>query len=149
MKVIVQRVTQASCKVEGTVVGAIDNGYLVLVGFTHKDTTKDIQYMAKKIAHLRVFEDENGKLNINIMDKQYSILSISQFTLYGDASKGNRPSFTEAMEPATAEILYKMFNETLEKTYNIPVQTGKFGAYMSISLTNDGPVTITLETTHD
>lgn len=145
MKVIVQRVTNASCIVDDDVVSAIENGYLLLVGFTHTDTIKDVEYIAKKIAFLRIFEDEDGKLNINIQDKKYAILSISQFTLYGETAKGNRPSFTNAMEPQMANDLYETFNNILKETYHIPTFSGRFGEHMKIMLTNDGPVTIVLE----
>jgi D-tyrosyl-tRNA(Tyr) deacylase len=145
MKVVVQRVTEASCTVDNQLVSKIQNGYLLLVGLTHDDTINELEYIAKKIANLRVFEDENGKLNKSIKEMNYEILSISQFTLYGDASKGNRPSFTKAMRPEQAEPLYKKLTNILQETHNIPTKEGVFGAYMDIKLTNDGPVTIILE----
>ncbi len=145
MRVVVQRVRQASCTVNGTVVGAIEEGFLLLVGFTHQDTLKDVQYIAKKVANFRIFDDEFGQLNKSILDYGYAILSISQFTLYGDASKGNRPSFIEAMRPEQAEALYHQFNHELIHTYGITTQIGRFGEHMDISLINDGPVTIVLE----
>lgn len=145
MKVVVQRVLEASCTVDGEVISQINQGLLLLVGLTHDDTIRDVEYLAKKIAHLRIFEDEFGKLNINIIDKQFSILSISQFTLYGDTSKGHRPSFTMAMEPQQANDLYNKFNDLLQNTYHIPTFGGRFGEYMKIALQNDGPVTIIME----
>ena len=145
MRVHVQRVTEASCKVDGSIISKIANGYLLLVGFTHTDTLQDVQYMAKKIANLRIFEDEDGKLNLSIIDKKYEILSISEFTLYGATKKGNRPSFTEAMAPTEASALYEALTLELKTNYHIPVKMGAFGEYMEIQLVNDGPVTILLE----
>ncbi len=145
MKVVVQRVKEASCTVDNQLVSNIQNGYLLLVGLTHDDTIKELEYIAKKIANLRIFEDENGKLNKSIKEMNYEILSISQFTLYGDASKGNRPSFTKAMRPEQAEPLYNQLTNILQTTHNIPTKEGIFGSYMDIQLTNDGPVTIILE----
>lgn len=145
MKVVVQRVTEASCTVDNQLVSSIQNGYLLLVGLTHDDTIKEIEYIAKKIANLRIFEDDEGKLNKSIKEMNYEILSISQFTLYGDASKGNRPSFTKAMRPEYAEPLYKELTNILQTVHNIPTKEGIFGAYMDIHLNNDGPVTIILE----
>lgn len=144
MKVVVQRVSQASCTVAGTVVSSINEGYLLLTGFTTTDTQEDVIYLAKKIANLRIFEDESNKLNKSILDKQLQILNISQFTLYGETKKGNRPSFTTALEPKKAEELYLELTNILNTTYNIPTFNGVFGADMKISLTNDGPVTIIL-----
>ncbi|QMS85891.1 D-aminoacyl-tRNA deacylase [Candidatus Xianfuyuplasma coldseepsis] len=145
MKLVVQRVSQASCLVNQHIVGAIDAGFVVFVGFTHSDTIDEVRYLAKKVAKLRVFEDENGKLNQSLQDCGYAVLSISQFTLYGDAKKGNRPSFTEAMNPIQAEELYYAFNKELEDVHHIPVATGQFGEHMVIEAINDGPVTILLE----
>lgn len=145
MRIVVQRVKNASCHIDNKLISSIDNGFLVLVGFTHEDTTKDVLQLAKKIAHLRIFDDENGKMNIDINSCGYEILSISQFTLYGDASKGNRPSFTKAMTPKHALQLYNLFNTTLKNTYQIPTKEGVFGAHMDITLHNDGPVTLVLE----
>lgn len=145
MKVVVQRVKEASCTVEGKVISKINNGYLLLVGFTHNDTYEDVKYLAKKIANLRIFEDESGKLNKSILDMNYEILSISQFTLYGDTTKGNRPSFTKALEPTKALELYFVLTNILNDEYFIKTLDGAFGKQMSISLINDGPVTILLE----
>ncbi len=145
MKILVQRVKEASCKVNNKIVSKINKGYVLLVGLTHTDELTDVEYLAKKIANLRILEDENGKLNKSISDKNYEILSISQFTLYGDTSKGNRPSFTKAMLPKQANLLYLELTNILNKTYNINTYNGVFGEYMDISLINDGPVTLMLE----
>lgn len=141
MRVVVQRVTKASCTINGKVYSKIDKGYLLLVGFTHTDSMKEVKYLAKKIANLRVFEDENQKMNLSLKTVGGKILSISQFTLYADTKDGNRPAFIKAMNPKDATILYDLFNEEL-RTYDIEVQTGIFGADMKIELVNDGPVTI-------
>ena len=143
MRVIVQRVKMANVMVDGRIVGNISNGYLLLVGFKYDDTIKDVEYMAKKIINLRIFDDENGKMNLNILDVGGSILSVSQFTLYADTTSGNRPSFTGAMGYDEAKILYDKFNEIL-KDY-LHVECGIFGSNMQVSLINDGPVTNILE----
>lgn len=145
MKVVVQRVKEASCTVDNNIISHIKNGYLLLVGLTHTDSLKEVHYLAKKIANLRIFEDEDGKLNKSIIDFDYEILSISQFTLYGDTSKGNRPSFTKAMEPIKALKLYEELSNILQNEYHINTYNGAFGEYMDIHLVNDGPVTIILE----
>ena len=145
MKVVVQRVKEASCTVDNKVISHINNGYLLLVGFTQNDSIEEVKYIAKKIANLRIFEDEDGKLNKSILDMNYEILSISQFTLYGDTSKGNRPSFTKALEPKKALELYLELSSILKKDFSINTLNGAFGKYMDITLTNDGPVTIILE----
>lgn len=144
MRVILQRVTSSSVVIDGKCVGRSGLGYMLLVGFTHDDTEKDIDYMIDKIIHLRVFSDKDGNMNLSLEDVKGSILSISQFTLYADARKGRRPSFIEAMRPEKATILYDLFNQKLKET-GIPVETGIFGADMKVTLTNDGPVTICLE----
>ena len=144
MRVILQRVTSSSVMIDGKCVGKSGLGYMLLVGFTHDDTEKDIDYMIDKIIHLRVFSDNDGNMNLSLEDVKGSILSISQFTLYADARKGRRPSFIEAMRPEKATILYDLFNQKLKET-GIPVETGVFGADMKVTLTNDGPVTICLE----
>lgn len=141
MRVVVQRVKKASCTINGKVYSQIEQGYLLLVGFTHTDSMKEVKYLAKKIANLRVFEDENGKMNLSLKTVGGKILSISQFTLYADTKDGNRPAFIKAMNPKDASLLYDSFNEEL-RTYDIEVQTGIFGADMKIELVNDGPVTI-------
>ncbi len=145
MKIILQRVKQASCTINNKVVSSIDNGYLLLVGLTHDDTIEEVKYMAKKVANLRVFEDKDGKLNKSIIDMNYEILSISQLTLYGDARKGNRPSFTMAMEPKQAKFLYEQLSIELATEHGINTYNGVFGEMMDIGLINDGPVTIILE----
>ena len=144
MRVILQRVTSSSVMIDGKCVGKSGLGYMLLVGFTHDDTEKDIDYMIDKIIHLRVFSDNDGNMNLSLEDVKGIILSISQFTLYADARKGRRPSFIEAMRPEKATILYDLFNQKLKET-GIPVETGIFGADMKVTLTNDGPVTICLE----
>lgn len=144
MKVVVQRVTDANCKVDGKITGQINIGYMLLVGFGLSDDKQVAEKMAEKISKLRIFEDEDGKINKSIFDVNGKILSISQFTLYADCKKGNRPSFTNALGGDKAVELYKYFNECLRKL-NLEVQEGIFGADMKISLLNDGPVTIILD----
>ena len=143
MRAIVQRVTSSSVSVDNKVVGKIENGLMVLVGFTNSDTLKDIEYIVKKIVNLRIFDDENGIMNKSVLDVGGKILSISQFTLYADTKKGNRPSYINALNRNEAKILYETFNEQLSKY--IDVQTGMFGEEMMVSLTNDGPITIILD----
>ena len=145
MKVIVQKVLSASCTVDNKITGKIANGYMLLVGFTHSDTIENVQKMAKKIVGLRIFEDQDGKMNLDIKSVNGQILSISQFTLYGDCNKGNRPSFVNSMRPETALELYLKFNEILRNEYNMTVETGIFGAHMVLDPICDGPVTIELE----
>ena len=144
MRAIVQRALDASCTVDGKVVSSIDKGFMILVGFTHTATIDEIKLLSRKIAGLRVFEDECGKLNKGIKDIGGSILAISQFTLYADCKKGNRPSFTEAMHFEKANDMFNIFVEELRQ-YDINVSTGVFGADMKIKFTNDGPVTIILD----
>lgn len=145
MRIVVQRVTHACVKVGGKVAGKIECGFMVLVGITHQDTEQDAQYIARKLSGLRVFEDENEKMNLSIHDINGSILSISQFTLYADTRKGNRPAFVDAARPEQAKPLYEYFNQLLETEYHIPVETGIFGAMMEVELLNDGPVTIIID----
>jgi len=145
MKVVVQRVSEASVKIGGNVVGQIGKGYLLLVGFTHTDTEETTRYLANKILKLRVFPDLSGKLNLSIQDVGGNILSVSQFTLYGDTSDGNRPSFTQAMNPTSAKSLYERFNRILEELLGKKIETGQFQEEMAVSLVNDGPVTILME----
>ena len=145
MKFLVQRVKKASVEVENKIVGKIDKGFLVLIGITHIDTKQDADYLIKKLIKLRVFEDENQKMNLDINQINGELLLISQFTLYADTVKsGNRPSFTDAAKPDYANELYEYIIKELKKT-NIKVETGIFGADMQVSLINDGPVTIMLE----
>jgi D-aminoacyl-tRNA deacylase len=144
MRVVVQRSKQASVTVDGQIVGQIEAGLMLLVGITHEDTEQDIAYVAEKIANLRIFEDEDGKMNRSVLDTDGSILSVSQFTLYGDTRKGRRPSFMEAARPEKAEPLYRLFNEKLG-SLGLSVETGVFGAMMQVSLVNDGPVTLIVE----
>lgn len=144
MRVLVQRCDKALVKVNDNVVGSINKGLMILVGFTEGDNFDTIKYMADKVVNLRVFDDENGIMNKSLLDKSYSILSVSQFTLYGDASKGRRPSYVNALNGSLAKPLYDKFNEELRK-YGVEVETGIFGADMKVELINDGPVTIMLE----
>ena len=144
MKIVLQRSKAASVTVDGQVTGAIDHGLVLLVGISEEDTEESCNWLAEKIAHLRIFEDEDGKMNDSILDKQGAILSISQFTLYGDCSKGRRPNFMKAAKPDQAEQLYNYFNQQL-KAKCLHVETGIFGAMMDVQLINDGPVTLILE----
>ena len=144
MRVLVQRCDKALVRVNDNVVGSINKGLMILVGFTEGDNFDTIKCMADKIVNLRVFDDENGIMNKSILDKSYSILSVSQFTLYGDASKGRRPSYVNALNGSLAKPLYDKFNEELRK-HGVEVETGSSGADMKVELINDGPVTIMLE----
>ncbi|MFD0943502.1 D-aminoacyl-tRNA deacylase [Savagea faecisuis] len=144
MKVLLQRSKQASVTIDGEVTGAIDKGYVLLVGITHEDTPEDVKYVAKKIAGLRIWEDEEGKMNRDLSEVGGAVLSVSQFTLYGDVSKGRRPSFIQAARPEQAEPLWEQFNEEL-RALGLHVETGRFGAMMDVSLINDGPVTLMVE----
>ena len=144
MRVVLQRAKQASVTVAGETVGAISHGYVLLVGVTHEDSEEEADWLADKIAGLRLFEDEEGKMNRGLKDVGGSILSVSQFTLYADAKKGRRPSFVEAARPEQAEPLWEYFNERL-RSHGLTVETGRFGAMMDVQLINDGPVTIILE----
>lgn len=143
MKVVVQRVKKASCKVDGKITGEIKHGLMLLVGFTNGDNAETLEKMVQKIVNLRIFDDENGIMNMSVLDVDGSILSISQFTLYAETKKGNRPSYVNAMKGEEAIKLYEMFNDELSKV--IHVETGIFGEDMDISLVNSGPVTIILE----
>lgn len=144
MKLLVQRVKNAKVTVENEVVGEIDKGFLVLCGITHSDTKETADYLVKKLCSLRVFEDENNKMNLSIKDINGELLIVSQFTLYADCTSGNRPSFTNAAKPDTANELYEYFLEQC-KAQNVKVEKGIFGAHMEVLLVNDGPVTILLE----
>ena len=143
MKAVVQRTARASVSIDGNTVGRIDRGLLVLLGIEPDDGEADIEYMGKKCSGLRIFEDENGKMNLSVQDVGGSILLVSQFTLLGDARKGNRPSFTGAAVPEKAIPIYERAISELAK--RLPVQTGVFGADMQVELVNDGPVTILLD----
>ncbi|CEI83863.1 D-aminoacyl-tRNA deacylase [Oceanobacillus oncorhynchi subsp. incaldanensis] len=144
MKVVLQRVKEASVTVREEKISEIQKGFLLLVGITHEDTEEDVKYLVNKIVHLRVFEDENEKMNRSIKDVDGGILSVSQFTLYGDTKKGRRPSFIKAAKPAEAEALYNTFNQAL-RTEGVITETGEFGAMMDVQLVNDGPVTLILD----
>ena len=144
MKVLVQRVLSSSVEVDNKIVGQINKGLMLLVGFTDSDTDKEIDYMVDKIINLRIFDDENGVMNKSLIDVNGSILSISQFTLYADTRKGRRPSYIKALNGDKAILLYDKFNNKL-KEENIKVETGISGADMKVSLINDGPITIMLE----
>lgn len=145
MRVVLQRVSKASVKVDGAITGEIEQGFLLLVGITPSDDEPIIRKLARKCAELRIFEDENGKLNKGLKDVQGSILSISQFTLYADCKKGRRPGFDKAAKGDIAEPLYELFNKILREEYELRVETGIFGADMKVELLNDGPVTIILD----
>lgn len=144
MRVVLQKVNQARVTVDGQVVGKISRGYLLLVGFSPDDGEEQLDYLVHKITNLRVFEDENGKMNQGLRDVDGEILSISQFTLYADTKHGNRPGFSNAARPEIAEPLYDQFNQKLAAT-GIHVETGRFGAMMKVELENDGPTTIIYE----
>ena len=144
MRVIIQRVAHASVKVDGEYTGKIDQGFMLLVGITQTDTIDIVKKIAKKCAELRVFEDENGKMNKGLSDVKGKILSISQFTLYADCKKGRRPGFESAAKGDVAKPLWEAFNEEI-RSYGLEVETGIFGADMKVELLNDGPVTIILD----
>lgn len=145
MKIVVQRVKSANVEVDGNIVGKIDKGFLVLLGVTHNDTKENADYLVKKLCKLRVFTDENGKMNLDLKKVNGKLLIVSQFTLYANCSDGNRPSFTEAAKPKQAEELYEYFCNKCKEEYGIEVEKGIFGADMKVSLLNDGPVTIIIE----
>lgn len=146
MRIIVQRVREARVEIAGETVGRIGQGLLLLVGIAEGDTMAEVELLAKKVAQLRIFSDEAGKMNRSVQDIEGGVLSVSQFTLYGDCRKGNRPSFVNAARPETAEPLYNALNQLLRTQYGLPVETGRFGADMQVSLLNDGPVTILMDT---
>ncbi|KQU59470.1 D-tyrosyl-tRNA(Tyr) deacylase [Rossellomorea marisflavi] len=144
MKVVLQRSKQASVTVDGEVKGRIQSGLVLLVGITHGDTEAEAAYIADKVVNLRIFEDGDGKMNDSLLDRGGEILSISQFTLYGDTRKGRRPNFMDAAKPEEAEAIYDRFNALLREK-GIQVETGVFGAMMDVQLINDGPVTLIVE----
>lgn len=145
MRCVVQRVLKAKVVVEGQTTGEIDKGLLVLVGITHSDTNKTVEWMCEKLLKLRIFPDEEGKMNRSVTDVGGGILLVSQFTLYGELKKGTRPSFTEAARPEIAEPMYNDMIALLKKERSVNIQTGIFGAMMDVELVNSGPVTIILE----
>ena len=144
MRAVVQKVSSSKVTVDEEVVGKVNKGLLVLLGVTHDDTSKDVDYMVDKVTNLRIFEDENDKMNLSLKDIDGEILAVSQFTLYGDCRRGRRPSFSDAARPDVANPLYEEFVQKV-RDLGINVGTGKFGAHMMVDLTNDGPVTILLE----
>jgi D-aminoacyl-tRNA deacylase len=144
MRVVVQRSKKAKVTVNGEITGQISKGLVLLVGVTHQDTVEDAAFLADKIANLRIFEDDAGKMNLSLLDVDGEILSVSQFTLYGDCRKGRRPNFMEAARPEQANQLYERFNGLLSEK-GIKVETGIFGAMMDVELINDGPVTLIVE----
>lgn len=144
MKVVVQRAKDARVIVQNEEVGAIKNGLMLLVGITHSDTSEDIKYVADKIVNLRIFEDDEGKMNQSLLDVKGDILSVSQFTLYGDCRKGRRPNFMNAAKPEFAEKMYDLFNAEIREK-GVHVETGSFGAMMDVQFTNVGPVTLIIE----
>ncbi len=144
MRVVLQKVNHAAVAIDGQVVGQIGKGYMLLVGFAPDDDDAKLDYLARKICNLRVFEDEDGKMNKGLADVDGSILSISQFTLYADTKHGNRPGFSKAAKPEIAEPLYNRFNDKLA-AHGVHVETGQFGADMKVTLENDGPTTIIYE----
>lgn len=145
MRIIIQRCSRAEVRIDGEIVGQIGTGFLLLVGITHGDTKQEAEYLAKKVANMRIFNDAEGKMNLSLGEVGGAVLSISQFTLYGNAHKGNRPSFIKAAPPEMAEPLYAYFNTLLRELYGLTVETGRFGADMKVDFVNDGPVTILLD----
>ncbi|CEN92064.1 D-tyrosyl-tRNA(Tyr) deacylase [[Clostridium] sordellii] len=144
MRAVVQRVASSKVIVDESTVGEINKGLLILLGVTHEDTSKDVDYLLDKIVNLRIFEDENDKMNLSLKDVNGELLVVSQFTLYGDCRKGRRPNFTNAAKPDLATSLYEEFIDKAKKE-GIKVGTGKFGAHMMVDLVNDGPVTILID----
>ncbi|WP_026689107.1 D-aminoacyl-tRNA deacylase [Alteribacter aurantiacus] len=144
MRIVVQRSKAGRVVVDGEVVGEITKGLMVLVGVTHEDTKDDVIFCADKVSHLRIFEDDNNKMNNSVIDAGGEVLSVSQFTLYGDCRKGRRPNFMSAAKPDQANELYEMFNSRLKEN-GLHVETGVFGAMMDVEFTNDGPVTLIID----
>ena len=147
MRIVLQRCSRAEVRIDGQVVGSIGKGFMLLVSVTDGDTKAEADLLAKKVAQMRVLEDAEGKMNLALKDVGGAILSISQFTLYADCKKGNRPSFIRAARPEVAEPLYDYFNSVLRTQYGLQVETGRFGADMKVDFINDGPVTILLDST--
>ena len=145
MKVVLQRARNASVRVDDERVGAITSGLVLLVGIHEEDTEEELEWICDKILKMRIFDDQDGKMNLSVQDVGGELLVISQFTLYGDASKGNRPSYIEAAGPEKAEKLYEQMIRYFKKHSDLQVESGTFGAYMDVQLTNDGPVTIILD----
>lgn len=145
MRAVVQKVKYSSVTVDNEIIGKIDNGFMILLGVTHEDTLKEVEWLSKKIKDLRIFEDQDGKMNLSLEDVKGEVLIISQFTLYGNCIKGRRPSFTDAAKPDHAENLYNKFIEKFQ-SFGVKTQTGKFGADMKVELLNDGPVTMIIDT---
>ena len=148
MIAVIQRVAEASVKIEGNIKGSIQTGFLILLGITHADTLDDVEWLSKKIVDMRIFADEEGKMNLDINAINGDILLISQFTLHASTKKGNRPSFIEAARPEVAIPLYEQMIQQLSKDLGKNIQTGEFGADMKVSLINDGPVTIVIDSKH-
>jgi D-tyrosyl-tRNA(Tyr) deacylase len=146
MRAVIQRVSEASVKIEGIAKGEIQNGFMILLGVGNEDTENDVEWLSKKIANMRIFEDGEGKMNKSLLDIGGEVLLISQFTLHASTKKGNRPSFIEAAKPDLAIPLYESMISMLSNLLSKPIQTGEFGADMKVSLVNDGPVTIMIDT---
>lgn len=144
MRVVIQKSLQSSVTIDQEITGQIEKGFVLLVGVTHEDTEEDAEYCARKIAKMRIFEDEDDKMNLSLSQVGGEILSISQFTLFANTRKGNRPSFTDSARPEQAEALYDYFNDQL-KNQGFKVETGGFGAMMQVSILNDGPVTVLID----
>ena len=145
MRVVIQRVSEAAVKIDGTIVGEISKGLLVLLGIAQEDTEQDALYLIQKLINLRIFSDADGKMNLSVQDCGGELLVVSQFTLYADTKKGNRPSYIRAARPEQAIPLYEFFLQELQKQFQGSIQTGQFGADMKVSLINDGPVTIIMD----
>lgn len=145
MRVVIQRVSEAAVKIDGNIVGEISKGLLVLLGIAQEDTEQDALYLLQKLINLRIFSDADGKMNLSVQDCGGELLIVSQFTLYADTKKGNRPSYIRAARPEHAIPLYEFFLQELQKQFQGPIQTGQFGADMKVSLINDGPVTIIMD----
>ena len=144
MRILIQRSLQSSVEVNQQIIGSIDKGFVILVGVTHEDDASDVEYCVRKVANLRLFEDEEGKTNLSLKDVQGEILSISQFSLFANTKKGNRPSFIRAGQPEHANQLYEDFNEQL-RAQGFKVETGEFGADMQVKIMNDGPMTLLID----